>query len=67
MEKKLTKNDLENLANLPNGKWFEAIDVWPKVKRTDYSLRRLINAGYVQIDVRGDLPYVYYKKIKEAQ
>ena len=47
-KKPLTKSDLENLNKLPENKWFEDIDVWPAVKRTTYSLRRLVSAGYVE-------------------
>lgn len=62
--KKLTKNDLDNLNKLPENKWFKEIEVWPAVKRTTYSLGRLREAGYVEMDVRGSLPYVFYRKIK---
>lgn len=47
-QKTLSKNDLENLSKLPDNIWFEDIDVWPEVKRTKYSLERLIDAGYVE-------------------
>lgn len=66
--KSLTKNDLENLSKLPDDKWFEAIDLWPQVKRTDYSLSRLIQAGYVEKDVSdGPIHYIRYRKIKDIQ
>lgn len=43
--KALTKADQRHLDLCPENKWFEGIDVWPKVKRSDYSLGRLVDAG----------------------
>lgn len=65
--KNLTETDLKNLAALPADKWFDAIDVWPTVKRTNYSLGRLIQAGYVEIEI-GSVPFYHprYRKIKDA-
>lgn len=65
--KNLTETDLKNLAALPADKWFDAIDVWPAVKRTSYSLDRLIQAGYVEKQI-GDGPFYHprYRKIKET-
>lgn len=67
MEKKLTETDIRNLAALPSDKWFDAIDVWPAVKRTDYSLGRLIQAGYVEkkILLQDQIHYPRYRKIKD--
>ncbi len=64
----LTKSDLRNLAALPDGKWFEPIDVWPTVKRANYSLGRLVKAGYLEQERTGDLVYrgFKYRKIKDA-
>ena len=46
--KALTESDKSNLSKLPETEWFEEIDVWPRVKRTYYSLNRLVDAGYVE-------------------
>ncbi len=66
MAKKLTKSDEENLAQCPRGVWFEDIDVFPRVKRTTYSLGRLVAAGYLEKEWRGSLSKMAeYRVIKE--
>lgn len=44
----MTNNDIKNLDKLPKGVDFTEIDIWPAVKRTKYSLKRLIELGYVE-------------------
>lgn len=63
--KKLTESDKENLSKLPDNKWFEEIDVWPAVKRTWYSLNRLMDAGYVKSKYSGNS--MKFRKIKNYE
>ena len=61
----LTDTDIKNLSNLPSG-WFESSDIWPAVKRTNYSLARLIEAGYVEKGIgAGSIYDIKYRKIKD--
>lgn len=55
MEKKMpTKTDLKNLEHCPKGRFFNDIEVWPRVKRLDYSLGRLVSFGLLIIDYTDD-------------
>ncbi len=60
--KPLTKADQKNLSKIPDNKWFEGIDVWPAIKRRDYSLWRLVDAGYLECKFIGN--FRKYKKVK---
>lgn len=55
--KKLTETDLRNLKNCPTERWFKSIDVWPIVKRPEYALGRLIDAGKLQTRVIEEKEY----------
>lgn len=43
-----TKTDIENLRNCPADRQFDDIEVWPRVKRLDYSLGRLVDFGFLE-------------------
>jgi len=63
--KQLTKSDKRNLDMCPTDVWFDAIDVFPRVKRATYSLGRLVEAGFLESRVIGKLSNTkteYFKK-----
>jgi len=50
----MTKSDYNNLEKCPPNKWFTKIDVWPSVKRPEYSLNRLVDAGKLETRYRDE-------------
>ena len=57
----MTKADKENLNNCPDNKWFNDVDVFPKVKRANYTLGRLVEAGELKTKVTDDGRF--YRKV----
>jgi hypothetical protein len=49
---KMSDNDRKNLKYIMERKrgWFTEIDVWPQIKRTYYSLNRLVDCGQLESD-----------------
>jgi len=35
-------------------KWFQSIDTWPKIKRADFNLNRLVSLGYLEKKLEND-------------
>ncbi len=40
-------------------KKFQAIDTWPKIKRADYNLNRLVTLGYLERTLEGGTFYYF--------
>ena len=65
--KPLTESDSGNLSHCPDGKWFDEMDVWPRVKRPRYSLDRLVAAGYLESKTTAGMTGMKYKVIKRPE